>query len=86
MIGFAGINVVTGTGRMLVELTGKKTKFSKIAESIEQHPPPTEFERSIKDFSYLIMKITMILVIFIFLVNAVYGGAGGFGFFYLQRL
>jgi Mg2+-importing ATPase len=69
-----GTNVVTGTGRMLVELTGRQTKFSKIAESLEQQERPTEFERSIKDFSYLIMKITMILVIFIFLVNAVLKG------------
>ena len=35
-----GTNVVTGTGRMLVEVTGKQTKFSKIAESIEQQKVP----------------------------------------------
>jgi len=61
---------------MLVEVTGKKTKFSKIAESLEENQRPTEFERSIKDFSYLIMKITFVLVIFIFLVNAILKGSG----------
>jgi Mg2+-importing ATPase len=73
---YLGTNVVTGTGRMLVEVTGKKTKFSKIAESIEAPENPTDFDRSIKDFSYLIMKITFILVIFIFLVNAILKGSG----------
>lgn len=72
---FLGTNIITGSGRMLVELTGKKTKFSKIAESLEEQQKPTEFDRSIKDFSYLIMKITFILVIFIFLVNAVLKGS-----------
>ncbi len=70
-----GTSVATGTGQMLVEQTGKKTKFSKIAESLEAKQRPTEFERSIKDFSYLIMKITFILVIFIFLVNAIMKGS-----------
>jgi len=55
----------------VVEFTGRQTKFSKIAESLSSRKRPTEFERSIKDFSYLIMKNNMILVIFIFLVNAV---------------
>ncbi len=72
---FLGTNVVTGTGRMLVEVTGKKTKFSKIAESLEAPERPTDFDRSIKDFSYLIMKITFVLVIFIFLVNAILKGS-----------
>jgi len=76
MPAYLGTNVVTGTGRMLVEATGKKTKFSKIAESIEAPEKPTDFDRSIKDFSYLIMKITFVLVIFIFLVNAVLKGSG----------
>ncbi|MDR3642368.1 MAG: magnesium-translocating P-type ATPase [Candidatus Doudnabacteria bacterium] len=76
MPAFLGTSVVTGTGRMLVELTGKKTKFSKIAESLEENQRPTEFERSIKDFSYLIMKITFVLVIFIFFVNAILKGGG----------
>jgi len=73
---YLGTNAVTGTGRMLVEATGKKTKFSKIAESLEASERPTDFDRSIKDFSYLIMKITFVLVIFIFLVNAVLKGSG----------
>jgi Mg2+-importing ATPase len=73
---FLGTNAVTGTGAMLVETTGKQTKFSKIAESIEEAERPTDFDRSIKDFSFLIMKITFVLVIFIFLVNAVLKGSG----------
>lgn len=73
---YLGTNVVTGTAQMLVETTGTKTKFSKIAESLETPERPTNFDRSIKDFSYLIMKITFILVIFIFLVNAVIKGSG----------
>ncbi len=64
-----GTNAVTGNGLMRVDQTGAQTKFSKIARDLNIKQS-TEFERGIKDFSYLIMKITFALVIFIFLVNA----------------
>ncbi len=66
---FLGTNVVTGTAAMTVTATGGKTKFSSIAASVTAPDQPTEFDRSIKNFSFLIMKITFLLVIFIFLVN-----------------
>ncbi len=67
---FLGTSVISGTATMEVELTGRQTKFSHIAQSLEGSEQPTEFDRSIKDFSYLIMKITFVLVICIFLINA----------------
>jgi Mg2+-importing ATPase len=67
-----GTSVVSGDATMLVELTGRQTKFSKIAASISSAQQPTEFDRGITDFSYLIMKITFVLVIFIFLINALF--------------
>ncbi|OHA82279.1 MAG: magnesium-translocating P-type ATPase [Candidatus Yonathbacteria bacterium RIFCSPHIGHO2_01_FULL_51_10] len=67
---FMGSSVVSGSGEMVVELTGRDTKFGKVAISLTGADGPTEFERSIKDFSYLIMKIIFVLVIFVFFVNA----------------
>ena len=69
-----GTSVVTGNGTLEVITTGKNTKFSHIAESLSRPQQLTEFDRGIKDFSYLIMKITFVLVIFIFLVNALLKG------------
>ena len=67
---YMGSSVVTGTGLMTVLATGRKTKFSSIAESLTRKEEPTEFDRGIKDFSVLIMKVILILVIFVFFVNA----------------
>ena len=68
---FMGSSVTTGEATIEVVSTGKNTKFSHIAESLIHKEAPTEFDRSIKDFSYLIMKATFALVIFIFLINTI---------------
>lgn len=67
---FMGSSVVTGTGLMTVRNTGRKTKFSSIAETLMRKEEPTEFDRGIKDFSFLIMKVILVLVVFVFFVNA----------------
>jgi Mg2+-importing ATPase len=67
---FMGSSVVTGTALMSVLVTGRKTKFSGIAEMLLKKEEPTDFDRGIKDFSVLIMKVIMVLVVFVFFVNA----------------
>ncbi len=71
---FLGSNVVTGSARMQVVQTGPQTQFNKIARVVAGGPAKTEFDRSIRDFSMLIMKITFLLVIFIFFINALLKG------------
>jgi len=67
---FMGSSTVSGSAYMTVTATGFNTKFSHIATSISGHDAPTEFDREIKDFSLLIIRITFGLVLFVFLVNA----------------
>ena len=66
---YMGSSTVSGMAHMLVTATGRNTKFSKIATAVERELP-TEFDREIKDFSLLIIRITFGLVLFVFLVNA----------------
>lgn len=66
---YLGSSITSGSGTMLVVKTGKATKFSHIAHALSDHSEPTEFDREIKDFSLLIIRITTFLVIFIFAVN-----------------
>ena len=66
---FMGASVVTGSGLMKVIQTGKKTRFGSIAITLSKRETPTDFDRGIKDFSFLIMRITFLLVIFIFLTD-----------------
>ena len=67
---FMGGSVITGYGEMIVTATGRSTKFGKIAETLSQKEPQTDFDRGIKDFSYLIMRMTFLLIVLVFFINA----------------
>jgi len=69
---YLGSSITSGEGRMIVARTGHTTKYSHIAKDLAAQERPTEFDREIKDFSLLIVRITSGLVIFIFAVNTLY--------------
>lgn len=68
---FSGTNVVTGSAHAVVVKTGKETEFGKIAKSLAERPIPSEFSQGIHQFSFLIMRLTIAIVLFVFLFNAV---------------
>ena len=68
---FLGTSVVSGTGKALVMATGKNTTFGDIATRLATKPPETEFERGTRQFGLLIMKTTILLVLFVLLVSVV---------------
>jgi len=68
---FLGTSVVSGTGTALVMATGKNTAFGDIATRLATKPPETEFERGTRQFGFLIMKTTILLVFFVLLVSVI---------------
>ena len=66
---FLGTSVVSGTATALVITTGKKTVFGDIATRLSRRAPETEFERGTRRFGLLIMKTTILLVLFVLLVS-----------------
>lgn len=68
---FLGTSVVSGTGTAIVTATGRNTTFGDIATRLATKPPETEFERGTKQFGLLIMKTTILLVLFVLLVSVV---------------
>lgn len=66
---FMGSHVVSGKGLGLVMHTGRDTEFGKISASLARKTPETDFERGIRQFGYLLMSITMLLVLVIFAIN-----------------
>ena len=69
---FLGTSVVSGTATALVTRTGASTEFGKVAKSLVERPPETEFERGLKQFSYLMSRFVFFLVIFVFFINALF--------------
>lgn len=67
---FTGSSVVSGLAQALVVSTGKSTELGQLAHTLTLAPPPTDFERGIKEFSLMLVKVIFILVSVIFLLNA----------------
>ena len=63
---FMGTHVVSGNARAVIILTGVSTEFGKVSERLNLRPAETEFERGVRRFSYLLTRVTLILVIAIF--------------------
>jgi Mg2+-importing ATPase len=63
---FMGTSVRSGTARVLVVRTGEDTAFGEIASRLRLRPPETEFERGIRQYGYLLMRITVLLVLLVF--------------------
>ena len=68
---FMGSSIISGIAKAIVVKTGAATEFGKIALKLIQPETETDFSKGIKEFGYLIMKVTIVLVLFIFLINAV---------------
>jgi len=67
---FMGTSVIGGSARILVIKTGEQTAIGDIAESIQKPSPATSFEIGTRRFGMLIMRLTVVLVLFVLLVNA----------------
>ena len=69
---FLGTSVVSGTATAVVVNTGDLTEYGKIAKRLVERAPETEFERGLRRFGFLMVEVTFLLVIFVFLINALY--------------
>ncbi len=67
-----GTSVISGTARVLVCHTGTNTVLGDIADTLVAKAPPTAFEQGTRHFGLLIMRLTVLLVLFVLLVNAIF--------------
>jgi Mg2+-importing ATPase len=66
---FMGSSVVSGTARALVVAIGPATRLGAIAGALHKEPPPTAFTLGIRSFGMLIARLTVLLVMFVLLIN-----------------
>jgi Mg2+-importing ATPase len=69
---FMGTSVISGSARMRVVKTGTATAIGEIADSISRQSAPTSFELGTRRFGMLIMRLTVLMVLFVLLVNALF--------------
>jgi Mg2+-importing ATPase len=66
---FMGTSVISGSAKIRVVKTGSDTSIGEIADSISRPSTPTSFEIGTRRFGMLIMRLTVVMVLFVLLVN-----------------
>lgn len=69
---FAGSSVVSGIAKLRIVHTGKFTVLGGISGNLAKRRPETSFEIGIRKFGMLIMRFTLVLVVFAFAVNVAF--------------
>lgn len=70
---FMGTSVVTGYAVAMIIHTGAEAEFGKIAERLSANEEETNFDRSLREFSVFIMRLTIVMVLIVFGLNAYFG-------------
>ena len=68
---FQGTSVVSGTAMAKVVATGRATAFGEVVARLADRPPETEFDRGTRRFGLFVTQTVFVLVLIVFLVNAV---------------
>ena len=66
---FMGTSVVSGSAKLLLCATGNATQLGAISATLRHTPPPAALERGVYEFGVLIVRLTILLVLFVLLVN-----------------
>src|SRR5579872_5690021 len=66
---FAGTSVISGTATIAICRTGGMTALGSLATSLAEKPPATAFVVGIRRFGMLIMRFTVLMVLFVLVVN-----------------
>src|SRR6185369_8173674 len=70
---FLGASVRSGTAKVLVVETGRRTAFGAIAGRLRARPPETDFARGVHQFGYLLLRVMIAIVLFVLTVNLLLG-------------
>jgi Mg2+-importing ATPase len=71
-IAFMGSSVVSGTGLGIVIKTGVNTQFGELSKRLVNMRVETSFDKGVKQFTWVMIRIMVIMVVFIFAVNAIF--------------
>lgn len=66
---FMGTTVISGSAKGVVVLTADDTYFGKVAHTLTNGKPKTDFQKGIESISKLLIKFMLILIPIVFLLN-----------------
>ncbi|MDD5109680.1 MAG: magnesium-translocating P-type ATPase [Patescibacteria group bacterium] len=65
-----GSSVVSGTAHGVIIRTGQHTHFGQLSQAITAGEPETAFDRGIRQFTWMMISLILVLTITIFIINA----------------
>jgi Mg2+-importing ATPase len=72
-VAFMGTAIASGTGNGIVIAAGKETFFGKTAAYLKQAVHEGDFQKNIRKFSNLLLKVIIVMTVFVFAANALLG-------------
>lgn len=66
---FMGTNVISGTAKAVVIKKGDDTYFGKVAYTLTQGKPKTNFQKGIESISKLLVRFMIVLIPIVFILN-----------------
>ncbi len=70
-IAFMGSSVVSGTALGVVIKTGIATQFGELSRRLATMRIETSFDKGVKTFTWLMIKVMLVLIVVIFAINAI---------------
>jgi Mg2+-importing ATPase len=70
---FAGTSVRSGQAAVLVMATGAHSALGEVAQRLEASETQTEFERGVRQFGYLLIRVMIVMVLFVLTVSQALG-------------
>jgi Mg2+-importing ATPase len=81
-IAFLGTSIESGSAIAVVVATGNDTYLGGMAQSIQEQPTQTAFDRGIAQFTWLMLRFMLVMVPLVFLINGLTKGSWGQAFFF----
>ncbi len=70
---FRGTSIISGTAEVVAVATGSRTELGRIEQTVSAMPEETAFEKGIRQFGYMLMRVALLLAGIILLVNIALG-------------
>ena len=81
-IAFLGTNVESGSATAILVATGNNTYLGSMASSLEEPQPATAFDRGISQFTWLMLRLILVMAPLVFLINGLTKGHWVQAFFF----
>ena len=66
---FLGTSVESGAATAIIVATGAQTYFGSMAGSMVGEPEPTSFDKGVQQFTWLMIRLILVMVPLVFLIN-----------------